>query len=81
MKNIKEKNKQGKLGYSAPLSPTRSPVKRKSPRKINLKNVDYILNLQGDEPNIEKEDIVKLEIQTGAPRTYEYKDNIFTKIE
>ena len=29
-------------------------------KKINLKNVDYILNLQGDEPNIEKEDIVKL---------------------
>ena len=31
--------------------------------------------------NISKEDIVKLEIQTGVPRTYEYKDNIFTKIE
>lgn len=31
--------------------------------------------------NISKEDIVKLEIQTGAPRTYEYKNNIFTKIE
>lgn len=31
--------------------------------------------------NISKEDIVKLEIQTGVPRTYEYKDNTFTKIE
>ena len=31
--------------------------------------------------DISKEDIVKLEIQTGVPRTYEYKDNIFTKIE
>lgn len=31
--------------------------------------------------NISKEDIVKLEIQTGVPRTYEYKDNIFTKLE
>jgi 3-deoxy-manno-octulosonate cytidylyltransferase (CMP-KDO synthetase) len=29
-------------------------------KKINLKNIDYILNLQGDEPNIEKDDIVKL---------------------
>jgi 2,3-bisphosphoglycerate-dependent phosphoglycerate mutase len=29
--------------------------------------------------NISKEDIVKLEIQTGVPRTYEYKDNNFTK--
>jgi 2,3-bisphosphoglycerate-dependent phosphoglycerate mutase len=31
--------------------------------------------------DISKEDIVKLEIQTGVPRTYEYKDNSFTKIE
>jgi len=31
--------------------------------------------------NISKEDIVKLEIQTGVPRTYEYKDNNFTKKE
>jgi 2,3-bisphosphoglycerate-dependent phosphoglycerate mutase len=31
--------------------------------------------------NISKEDIVKLEIQTGVPRTYQYKDNIFTKLE
>lgn len=31
--------------------------------------------------DISKEDIVKLEIQTGVPRTYEYKDNIFTKLE
>jgi 2,3-bisphosphoglycerate-dependent phosphoglycerate mutase len=31
--------------------------------------------------DISKEDIVKLEIQTGVPRTYEYNDNIFTKIE
>jgi len=31
--------------------------------------------------NISKEDIVKLEIQTGVPRTYEYRDNTFTKIE
>ena len=29
--------------------------------------------------NISKEDIVKLEIQTGIPRTYEYENNIFTK--
>ena len=31
--------------------------------------------------NISKDDIVKLEIQTGVPRTYEYKNNTFTKIE
>jgi 2,3-bisphosphoglycerate-dependent phosphoglycerate mutase len=31
--------------------------------------------------NISKENIVKLEIQTGVPRTYEYKDNNFTKKE
>ena len=30
--------------------------------------------------NISKEDIVKLEIQTGVPRIYEYENNIFTKI-
>ena len=30
--------------------------------------------------NISKEDIVKLEIQTGVPRTYEYENNAFTKI-
>jgi 3-deoxy-manno-octulosonate cytidylyltransferase (CMP-KDO synthetase) len=28
--------------------------------KLNIKNVDYILNLQGDEPNINKDDIIKL---------------------
>ena len=30
--------------------------------------------------NISKEDIVKLEIQTGVPRTYEYENNTFRKI-
>ena len=30
--------------------------------------------------NISKEDIVKLEILTGVPRTYEYESNTFTKI-
>ena len=29
-------------------------------KKLNLKNIDYILNLQGDEPNIDKDDIVNL---------------------
>ena len=29
-------------------------------KKLKMKNVDYILNLQGDEPNINKEDIIKL---------------------
>ena len=29
-------------------------------KKLDIKNVDYILNLQGDEPNIKKEDIVSL---------------------
>ena len=29
-------------------------------KKINLKNVEYIINLQGDEPNIEIDDIIKL---------------------
>ena len=28
--------------------------------KLNIKNIDYILNLQGDEPNIDKDDIIKL---------------------
>ncbi|MDC1280282.1 3-deoxy-manno-octulosonate cytidylyltransferase [Pelagibacteraceae bacterium] len=29
-------------------------------KKLNIKNVDYILNLQGDEPNIDKYDIINL---------------------
>ena len=29
-------------------------------KKLDIKNVDYILNLQGDEPNINKDDIIKL---------------------
>ncbi len=29
-------------------------------KKLNIKNVDYILNLQGDEPDINKNDIIKL---------------------
>ena len=29
-------------------------------KKLNIKNIDYILNLQGDEPNINKDDIVNL---------------------
>jgi len=29
-------------------------------KKLNIKNVDYILNLQGDEPNIDKDDIINL---------------------
>ena len=28
--------------------------------KLNIKNVDYILNLQGDEPDINKDDIINL---------------------
>ena len=28
--------------------------------KLNIKNIDYILNLQGDEPNIDKDDVIKL---------------------
>ena len=28
--------------------------------KLNIKNIDYILNLQGDEPDINKEDIINL---------------------
>ena len=29
-------------------------------KKLDIKNVDYILNLQGDEPDIDKDDIVNL---------------------
>ena len=29
-------------------------------KKLNIKNVDYILNLQGDEPDIDKNDIINL---------------------
>jgi len=29
-------------------------------QKLNIKNIDYILNLQGDEPNINKDDIINL---------------------
>ena len=29
-------------------------------KKLNIKNIDYILNLQGDEPNIDKDDIIHL---------------------
>jgi len=29
-------------------------------QKLNIKNVDYILNLQGDEPDINKDDIINL---------------------
>ena len=29
-------------------------------KKLNIKNVDYILNLQGDEPDIDKDDIINL---------------------
>ena len=29
-------------------------------KKLNIKNIDYILNLQGDEPNINKDDIINL---------------------
>ena len=29
-------------------------------KKLDLKNIDYILNLQGDEPNINKNDIISL---------------------
>ena len=29
-------------------------------KKLNIKNIDYILNLQGDEPNIDKDDVINL---------------------
>ena len=29
-------------------------------KKLNIKDVDYVLNLQGDEPDINKDDIIKL---------------------
>ena len=29
-------------------------------KKLNMKNIDYIINLQGDEPNINKDDIINL---------------------
>jgi 3-deoxy-manno-octulosonate cytidylyltransferase (CMP-KDO synthetase) len=29
-------------------------------KKLNLKNIDFVLNLQGDEPNIDKNDIINL---------------------
>ena len=29
-------------------------------QKLNIKNIDYILNLQGDEPNINKDDVINL---------------------
>ena len=29
-------------------------------KRLNIKNVDYILNLQGDEPDINKDDIINL---------------------
>ena len=29
-------------------------------KKLEIKNVDYVLNLQGDEPNIDKNDIISL---------------------
>jgi len=29
-------------------------------KKLDLKNIDYVLNLQGDEPNIDKNDIINL---------------------
>jgi len=29
-------------------------------QKLNIKNIDYILNLQGDEPNIDKDDVINL---------------------
>ena len=29
-------------------------------KKLNIKNIDYILNLQGDEPDMDKDDIINL---------------------
>jgi 3-deoxy-manno-octulosonate cytidylyltransferase (CMP-KDO synthetase) len=29
-------------------------------KKLDIKNIDYVLNLQGDEPDINKDDIIKL---------------------
>ena len=29
-------------------------------KKLDIKNIDYVLNLQGDEPNIDKDDIINL---------------------
>ena len=29
-------------------------------KKLNIKNIDYVLNLQGDEPDINKDDIINL---------------------
>ena len=29
-------------------------------KKLDIKNIDYILNLQGDEPDINKDDIINL---------------------
>ena len=29
-------------------------------KKLDIKNIDYILNLQGDEPDIDKDDIINL---------------------
>ena len=44
----------------------------------------YIESEQGanidDCENISKEDVVKLEIQTGVPRTYVFENNKFTRI-
>ena len=31
--------------------------------------------------NISKEDVVKLEIQTGVPRTYVFENDIFTRVD
>ena len=50
--------------------------------KLNIKNIDYILNLQGDEPDINKDDIINLnnfminqdaEIGTLAAKIEDYK--------
>ena len=51
-------------------------------KKLNIKNIDYILNLQGDEPDINKDDIISLnnfminqdaEIGTLAAKIKNYK--------